>query len=1292
MSLSLRALIVAGALAFLATPGTAMVQSLDPGDVERSAMPVDPLKSQAVSAWQDFRAAHDGSWRIRWDVPNRSARLVFGDSIAPTTAPLTNEDFSLRALELFEQHGQLFGISVDQLEVVSVQASPLAHIGTEDKIGVQVRQQVAGIEVERSSGTVIFLPDGRVTAIEMSGLRVPSSLSLTPTRWESEAESAAAMDLLDQIGVPADGFENLQLVLFGHDQDGRRQARLAWRFDAFSYTLDIEGLPVRFRYIVDAHSGEVLERQTLVHQADISGTVSGWITPGNSPDTAGNPEVLAALKDITVTLQGGATTTTDANGQFLFSGQTQSRTVSAVLSGPYARIENQAQSNASESATFQPDVPGSLTFNSSKTELRTAETNVYFWVIAFRDWMLSIDPTYDLMGFQVLGNVNITSTCNAFYNGSSINFYQSGGGCVNTAYSTVVAHEEGHWANVLAGSGNGPDGFGEGGADVWSMYLLDDPIVGRDFQGSGNHIRDGNNTRQFCGDNNTGCYSGVHANGEVLMGAFWKMRDRLNTALGDAPGDLVADSLMIAWFKQYNDGQIKTIIEDHLLILDDDDGNVNNGTPHYPHIDGGFRDQGFPGVDLSPISVAHTALSDTLDETGPYVVTATVTSNVGSNVTSVDVVYDVGGGPISVAMSATGNPDEYSGNIPGQAAPTVVSYVVQAADDASNNVTYPSSGDFRFAIGVRDDQFFLEDFETGGDNGWTHVELATQDDWDHGSPAGSNAADDPSSAFSGSQVWGNDLSLRGSNWNGVYTDDVDNYLLSPPIDCTGKIGIELVYRRWLNVEDGVWDQASIEVTNDGVNFTRVWVNPPGDGDDHLQDTSWVEQTVDVSAVADNQSSFRIRYRMQSDGAVTFGGWTLDDVALVALSGSGSDTTPPTEVSNLLSTSHTPSVWEDVGTVDMDWTAATDSQSGLDGYSILFDQSPATEAPQTKVIEETATTHSEALATSASGYYFHIRAVDNAGNWGTTTHVGPYFVDTTLPGVVSNLNSSSHSTGVWSNVASLDLSWTAATDSPSGLGGYGISTSSAPALPSAVQDLGDVTSTSTSPGDGASIYFNIRSLDVAGNWDDEAVSAGPYQIDTVSPTDGTLQIAGGAASTPSLTVSLDGLGATESLSGLATMQFSNDGSTWSTEEPFASSKASWDLSAFGGDGLIGTKTVHVRYRDAAGNQGGSTTDTIEFTPVPEIDTISPNRGPNTGGNVITISGTGFTTDAAVTVDGVSATVNFVSQTELQVTVPASPFFEPSGNGPKRMAKDADVVVSTPHGNDTEVDGYMYTLKR
>ncbi len=71
-------------------------------------------------------------------------------------------------------------------------------------------------------------------------------------------------------------------------------------------------------------------------------------------------------------------------------------------------------------------------------------------------------------------------------------------------------------------------------------------------------------------------------------------------------------------------------------------------------------------------------------------------------------------------------------------------------------------------------------------------------------------------------------------------------------------------------------------------------------------------------------------------------------------------------------------------VSMSWTTATDVGTGVAGYSFVFDNASTT-IPNTTV-DTTATTTSQTL--SYGKYYFHVRAVDVAGNAGAVAHYGP----------------------------------------------------------------------------------------------------------------------------------------------------------------------------------------------------------------------------------------------------------------------------------------------------------------
>ncbi len=156
-------------------------------------------------------------------------------------------------------------------------------------------------------------------------------------------------------------------------------------------------------------------------------------------------------------------------------------------------------------------------------------------------------------------------------------------------------------------------------------------------------------------------------------------------------------------------------------------------------------------------------------------------------------------------------------------------------------------------------------------NGWTHkswmMSANHHDDWQWGRPQGK--AGDPALPYSGANCWGTDLGYAdydGLSWNGYYQHNVNNYLLSPEIDCSGLTDVGLKFMRWLTVAPG--DEARIRV-----NFMIVWESPASG----LYDTRWQEQIVDISAYADNKSSVKIMFELQSNGDdVWAGGWNIDD--------------------------------------------------------------------------------------------------------------------------------------------------------------------------------------------------------------------------------------------------------------------------------------------------------------------------------------------------------------------------------------------------------------------------------
>lgn len=203
-----------------------------------------------------------------------------------------------------------------------------------------------------------------------------------------------------------------------------------------------------------------------------------------------------------------------------------------------------------------------------------------------------------------------------------------------------------------------------------------------------------------------------------------------------------------------------------------------------------------------------------------------------------------------------------------------------------------------------------------------------------------------------------------------------------------------------------------------------------------------------------------------------------------------------------SPSHTVSTWSDNNVLALEWTAQDNAFGvGLTGYSFTFDSASGTEPDiELEVLHDSLPDPQQHTETLADGsHYFHIRACDAADNCGLSAELGPFLIDTTLPGPPADLISTSHGTGVPSTVSDISMTWTAASDGASGLAGYAfvINDSSEP-LCSQVSNLGaEETSVVVEDVPSGSWYFHLCSVDVAGNWS-APISWGPFELDLASP--------------------------------------------------------------------------------------------------------------------------------------------------------------------------------------------------
>lgn len=316
---------------------------------------------------------------------------------------------------------------------------------------------------------------------------------------------------------------------------------------------------------------------------------------------------------------------------------------------------------------------------------------------------------------------------------------------------------------------------------------------------------------------------------------------------------------------------------------------------------------------ITDMVLTHTPLPPlSSDEDGPYAVDVGYTSS--NALVSMTLNYRVNGGPVQTTpMAATGTPGQYRGNIPGQYAPTSVSYWVDATDTVASR-RLPATGEYSFFVGAVQ-QVWFDDVET--DRGWTHGFVTSTDDWQRGQTFGRSGTSggvgwtDPGAAYSGTNVWGNDLG--GTGFNGSYPNSISNWLQSPAIPTQGVQGLTLRYRRWLTLAAG--DTARVLVNGTPVFTTTSAVN----------DTSWQLVSHDISAIANSASTLTVRYELVTNGTNVSGGWTLDDIEVLLLR----DCLPPRTYGT--ATAGSGSILPGIGTTGFPRTGANFS---VDGTSLL----------------------------------------------------------------------------------------------------------------------------------------------------------------------------------------------------------------------------------------------------------------------------------------------------------------------------------------------------------------------
>lgn len=428
----------------------------------------------------------------------------------------------------------------------------------------------SGIPLAKGSDVLsVFAPDGRVLLVRRRG--IPVAVDGTSPRVDGRTAGLTALgDFAQQAGRRDARAGDADLQVWVDDQ---QQGRLAWRIVVASASLTA---PAAIEYHISALDGRVLSRANAIHTS-----FTGKVTADTWAASPFEATSSADMPFLSVDGTGQGTTTTDAQGGFGFGGSGVSSTFTASLNGRFGVVSNQAGATSTAASVGTAGVSTKVHFTAS-TDQQIAQTSAYRWINAARQFAIGIINPEDSRLARLPINVNIAQNCNAFWFSDSkrptVNFFQAGNGCPNTAYSDVVLHEFGHGVDQMNG-GIVDGGYSEGFGDALAILLTRQSCVGRNFFGFGSCLRNAATAVSWPLPAGT---TSVHEIGRPYGGFVWRLTQELGKTMGQADAFLVAKQLILG-AAAANPSSVPDAVQ-LSFIVDDDDGNLGTCSTHFAQL------------------------------------------------------------------------------------------------------------------------------------------------------------------------------------------------------------------------------------------------------------------------------------------------------------------------------------------------------------------------------------------------------------------------------------------------------------------------------------------------------------------------------------------------------------------------------------------------------------------------------------------------------------------------------------------------------------------------------------
>ena len=623
----------------------------------------------------------------------------------------------------------------------------------------------------------------------------------------------------------------------------------------------------KVQFVVDADSGAVLFQESMVYQGTATAQINAISTPGTKA-AACTAATTVAMPYAKATI-GGTTYYADSTGKIVYpySG-TAAQTIAPSMGGKYFTVvDNKTSLLTVASQSVADGATGTFLYNTASNQYYLSEVDSYIAANGVRDLVLSVAPSYPTIASQLGMTINngVTGTCNAFYNGSSINFYSSGGGCNNTGYSSVVWHEYGH--HIVTSGGSGNNQYGEGFGDVMGVLMSGESQLGYGFQTCSSGIRNASNT---CTGTQTTCSCGteIHSWGQMLSGCVWDTAQLFKAAY---PSDyLFRMSKLMVNSVPLHAGQsdIWTDITVDVLTLDDavsngGNNNIGDGSPNYARIAQGFGNHSLAAPALNLLTITTGTIPSTVNPAGGDQFDVTITPVTGTVQAGTQKLWcreGTSGSFTGYALTSTGG-NNYKATFPAAGCNATLQFYVEAKTTTGSSVTSPAAAPASLlstvsitpggnAVLVSEDftstdgGFVVSGSPASGSGGWA---------WAVPSGRGCNAPSTTSKCF-----------ITGApSGSGVFCNDLDGgptYLTSPVYNLSGAQAAEVSYQTFYLVSPSTTtdDPLVTEISNNG---GTTWVQMASVN----SSGTWTTRKYNIGDFVTLTNNMRVRFKAQDVG-------------------------------------------------------------------------------------------------------------------------------------------------------------------------------------------------------------------------------------------------------------------------------------------------------------------------------------------------------------------------------------------------------------------------------------------